>query len=428
LAVAKTKTGSAKKAVDTEGGLKSILLVVFDGLGDRPCGEFGGKTPLEAANTPNLDKLASCGTCGLLSTAGVGIRPGSDVAHLSLFGYNPEKDYPGRGPIEALGVGFGAKTGDVALRANFGTINDKGIIIDRRAGRIENTAELAKAISGREFRGVRVFVTPSVGHRAVVVLRGDGLSAAICDGDPHKEGVAPVPVAPTQRSSEAQKTADVLNEFSEFANKVLKKHDINKAREKEKKLPANFVLVRGAGMHKEVAGFENKYSLKASCVAGGGLYKGLARLVGMKVINVPGATGTPETNVVAKVGAAVSALETNDFVFLHLKGTDVMGEDGNAKGKKAYLEKADKALAPLLKLPGAIVAVTGDHSTPCSLKKHSGDPVPILFNGKGIRTDASPAKKFGERQCSQGSVGRIFGKDLMPELLNLAGRAPLVGD
>ncbi len=407
---------------------KKILLVVFDGLGDRPCAEFGGKTPLEAANTPNLDKLAAGGACGLLSTAGVGIRPGSDVAHLSLFGYDAAKDYPGRGPIEALGVGFGLKTGDIALRADFGTVNEKGIITDRRAGRIESVAELAKAVSGREFNGARVFVTPSVGHRAAVVLRGDGLSAAICDGDPHREGVAPTTIIPTQRSQDAQKTADALNEFTDFAHKVLKKHELNKTREKQKKPPANFVLVRGAGMHKEVAGFEKKYNLKAACVAGGGLYKGIARLVGMKVINVAGATGTPETNVAAKVSAATEALKSNDFVFLHLKGTDVMGEDGNAKGKKSYLEKADKALAPLLKLQDAIVAVTGDHSTPCSLKKHSGDPVPLLFNGKGIRTDAQAAKKFGERPCSQGSVGRIFGKDLMPELLNLSGRAPLVGD
>ncbi len=407
---------------------KKILLVVFDGLGDRPVSDFGGKTPLEAASTPNLDALASTGACGLLCTAGVGVRPGSDVAHLSLFGYDAKKEYFGRGPIEALGVGFGLKDGDVALRVDFGTVDDSGIITDRRAGRIENVAELAKSVSGREFEGVKFFVAPSVGHRGIVVLRGAGLSAAICDGDPHHDGVAPVKVAPTQKSADAEKTASALNEFLEWSHKVLKSHAFNKQREKEKKPPANFLLVRGAGMHREVESFESRYKLKAACIAGGGLYKGVARMLGMKVIAVAGATGKADTNVAAKISASIDALKASDFVFLHLKGTDVMGEDGNAKGKKEFIEKADKAFAPLLKLKNIVVCVTGDHSTPCTLKKHSGDPVPILFNAEGIRIDAVQTRKFGERPCASGIVGKILGKDLVPELLNLAGRAPLVGD
>ncbi len=407
---------------------KKILLIVFDGLGDRPVSEFKGKTPLEAANTPNLDQLASTGACGLLSTAGIGVRPGSDIAHLSLFGYDAKKDYSGRGPIEALGVGFGLKEGDVALRADFGTVNDKGIITDRRAGRIESVAELAKAVSGREFDGIRFFVAPSVGHRGVVVMRGAGLSAAICDGDPHHDGAAPIKVMPAQKGADAEKTANALNEFLEWSHKALKNHALNKKREKEKKPPANFLLVRGAGIHHEVQSFESRYNLKAACVAGGGLYKGVARMLGMKVIAVAGATGKADTDVAAKVSASIDALKATDFVFMHLKGTDVMGEDGNAKGKKEFLEKADQALAPLLKLKNVVVCVTGDHSTPCSLKKHSGDPVPLLFNAEGIRTDANPVKKFGERPCAGGIAGKMLGKDLVPELINLAGRAPLIGD
>ena len=151
-------------------------------------------------------------------------------------------------------------------------------------------------------------------------------------------------------------------------------------------------------------------------------------MLGMKVINVAGATGKPDTNVAAKISASIDALKTSDFVFMHLKGTDVLGEDGNAKGKKEFIEKADKAFAPLLKLNGVVVCVTGDHSTPCSLKKHSGDPVPILFNADGIRRDMVSAKKFGERQCAGGVAGKMIGKDLVQELLNLAGRAPLIGD
>lgn len=406
---------------------KKIILVVLDGLGDRPCREFAGKTPLEAARTVNLDFMAKNGECGLVDPVGVGVRPGSDVAHFSLFGYDYSKEYVGRGPLEALGLGFALKKGDIALRANFGTVNEKGIIVDRRAGRIESVKELAQAITGREFHGVKMFVLPSVGHRAAVVLRGDGLSPSVCDGDPHKEGTTPITIVSTHKRVDAEKTAKVLNEFLEFAHKTLLKHEVNRQRVAQKKLPANYVLVRGAGVQGESLAFEKLHGLKPACVAGGGLYKGLARLVGMKIVEVEGATGKPDTNLNAKVKAAVDSLEFFDFIFLHFKGTDVCGEDGNAKGKKEFIERADKALAPLLKQKNLVIAVTGDHSTPCSLKRHSGDPVPILFYTEGIRTN-DWVKKFGEKQCATGITGRITGKNIVPQLINLAGRAPMVGN
>ncbi len=409
---------------------KKIMLVIFDGLGDRPCKELSGKTPLEAAKTPNLDKLAQTGACGLINTVDVGVRPGSDIAHLSIFGYDLENDYPGRGPLEAFGAGFALKNGDVAFRANFGTVNERGVIIDRRAGRIDSVAELAKSISGREFRGVKVFVLPGIGHRGVVVLRGEGLGSNVSDGDPHKDGGKPEKIVPVGKNNldAAQKTCAVLEEFLGFSHKTLNTHSLNQTRAKEKKPPANFILLRGAGAYKEMQSFQSKYHLTSACVAGGVLYKGIARMLGMKILEVKGATGKPDTNVSAKVSAAITALNTVDFVFLHIKGTDTMGEDGNAKGKKQFLEKADKAFVPLLKLKNTIIAVTGDHSTPCELKAHSGDAVPMLFWGEGIRTNAVKISKFGERPASQGIIGRITGRQLMSELINLAGRAPLMGD
>ncbi|MFQ5405901.1 MAG: 2,3-bisphosphoglycerate-independent phosphoglycerate mutase [Candidatus Micrarchaeia archaeon] len=408
--------------------MEKILLVVFDGLGDRPLKEFGKKTPLEAAKTPNLNGLAAMGTCGQFNSIGVGVRPGSDTAHLSLFGYDLTADYRGRGPIEALGVGFDLRDGDVAFRANFGTVDENGKIVDRRAGRIKDVSSLAKSISGKKIGGVTVFVVPSVSHRAVLVLRGAGLSAAVCDGDPHKDGRYPIKITPTSQKPSAKKTSKALNDFLSFASKTLKNHALNKKRADAGRPQANYLLVRGAGVYKKLLGFEKKYGLKAACVAGGGLYKGVSRLVGMRVLNVKGATGTPDTNVEAKVSAALTALDKHDFVFLHLKGADAAAEDGNGEAKKEFIEKADAALWPLLKLKNTIVCVTADHSTPCALKMHSGDPSPILFYGQGIRTDGSPVKKFGERQCAKGDVGRVFGKDLISELLNLSGRARLVGD
>lgn len=402
------------------------ILVVMDGLGDRPAAQLGGLTPLEAADTPTLDAVAARGECGLLDTCGRGVRPGSDVAHLSLLGYPPAEFYSGRGPIEAAGVGLRMQPGDVAFRCNFATV-DGWTIVDRRAGRIKDTAELVAAVDGLVIEGVTCRVRQGSGHRAALVLRGEGLSGSVTDADPHGDEPAIAHVVPRDGTPEAARTAHVVNAFVRQAKDILDRHYMNERRREEGLLPANALLPRGGGLYPCLPDFAERHGLAAACVAGGGLYRGVGELMGMDVIDVPGATGLPDSDIDAKVAAALAALDAHDFVFLHLKAADSLAEDGNCVGKRDYVARADVALAPLLDAldEGAVVAVTADHSTACALKAHTADPVPVAFAGPGVRTDGVAA--FGERACVAGGFGRGTGADLMPQVLNLLGRTHLYG-
>ncbi len=409
--------------------LKKVIFVVCDGLGDRPVKELKNRTPLGAAKTPNLDKLASEGECGMMHTLGRGRTPGSDVAHLEIFGYPIETSYSGRGPIEVAGLGMELKAGDVALRGNFGTVDDKFNIKDRRAGRILEVEPLTKALDGMEVEGVRFIVKPGTAHRAGIIMRGEGLSDAIIDADPHKPDVPVRTVEATDDSQEAKHTADILNKGLRQAHDKLKDHPFNKEREKEGKLPANFLLVRGAGQYKEVPSFEKKYGLKPACIAGGGLYKGVGAYLGMDILEVEGATGLPDANVENKFQAAVDNLGKYDFVFVHVKAADSLGEDGNHEGKRDFIEKIDKAARLLTKLPDDVLLVfTADHTTPCEMKAHSADPVPVMFwggHGASIRVDS--VKEFNERSCARGGYGLAVGRDLMLQVINLLGKGHLEG-
>lgn len=401
------------------------ILIICDGLGDRPVKELGGKTPLESAKTQNLDKLAREGVTGLMHTLGVGLTPGSDTSHLAILGYNPDEHYHGRGPFEAWGIGMDLKPGDVALRGNIGTVDDSLIVKDRRAGRVADTEPFARALDGMEIDGVEFSVKSGTGHRVGVVMKGRDLSSMISDPDPHEVGVKVNPAVSLDGTRESKFTAGVLNKFTERTHEILKALKVNKQRAKEGKLEGNYVLLRGAGYVTHVPSFETQYELKAACIAGAGLYKGIARFLGMDVIKVEGATGLPDTNVEAKFRTARKALKEYDFIFIHVKAADSLAEDGNFKGKKQFIEKIDKAAKTLLGMEDTLVVVTADHSTPCTLKKHSGDPVPVLMNSPGVRTD--DVKDFGERSCMKGGLGHIKGLDLMPEILNQMGRAKLVG-
>lgn len=401
------------------------ILIVCDGLGDRPIKQLGDKTPLEAAKKPNLNKLTKNGICGLMNTIDVGIRPGSDVSHLALLGYDPAIYYSGRGPIEALGLNMHIQPGDIALRGNFGTVGKDMKILDRRTGRIEDVSELCRGLNGMNVDGVKFFVSPGTMHRAAVVMRGHGLSDKISENDPHVEGCKPYHVQPLDHTSEAEHTAKVLNKFLDMAHEVLQHHSLNEERVKKKLQPANYLLVRGAGRAKTISTFQDRFGLKAACIAGAGLYKGLGRMLGMEVLEVEGATGTPQTNVRAKFLAARKALNKFDFVFVHVKPTDSYGEDGNWKAKKGFIEKIDKAADVLLEVPDALIVITADHSTSSELKAHTGDPVPLLISGSGVRVDG--IEEFGERQCAKGGIGRIKGVQLMPEIVNLLGKAKLYG-
>ena len=400
-------------------------MVICDGLGDRPVPQLGGVTPLEAARTPNLDRLAAEGECGMVHTLGRGHTPGSDTAHLTIFGYDIRNSYSGRGPIEVAGLGMTLEHGDVALRGNMGTV-EKGMIKDRRAGRIRVTAPLCEALDGMEIDGVTFIVKPGTAHRAGVIMRGQGLSGAIIDADPHVPDVPLREVTPTDSSPEAKKTAAVLNKFLAKAHQILSEHPYNKGRIAKGDLPGNYLLVRGAGQYKQVPGFEKKYGLKACCIAGGGLYKGVGAFLGMDVLDVPGATALPDTDVEAKFRLAMESLAKYGFVFVHVKAADSLGEDGNYAGKRDFIEKIDRAVPILSALPEDTLQVwTADHTTPCEMKAHSADPVPILFHGPGVRVDN--VRAYAERACTAGGLGFMTGLDIMPQVQNLMGTLHLVG-
>ena len=406
--------------------VNKVLFLIFDGLGDRPIKEFGYKTPLEAANTPNFDRIASKSICGLSNALGRGVRPGSDVSHLAIFGYPMDEYYTGRGPIEVAGLGIRLQHGDVAFRGNFGTVDENWNILDRRAGRIRVVDEFAAAIDGLVIDGVQVIVKPGTAHRAGVVFRGKGLSANVSDADPHEEGKPVLNVVPKDDTAEAAFTASVINKFMRKSYEILDALDSNKKRSADGEFPANFLLLRGAGMYPTMPTFEEKYGLKACCIAGGGLYKGIGAFLGMDLIDVEGATALPDSNIRNKFIAAKKALEEYDFVFTHVKATDSLAEDGNARGKKDFIEKCDIAAEELVDLPdNVLLVVTADHSTACELKAHSADPVPIMFCSSHVRVDS--VNEFNERAFVSGGFGRAVGADIMPEVMNIMGKLHLIG-
>ncbi len=395
-----------------------ILLIIIDGLGDKPISQLGNKTPLEKAETPNLDFLAKNGICGQVFPFWRPQQkyPRSDTAHLALLGYKPEVYYLGRGPYEVAGIGMNLKKGDIAIRANFGTVDQNFKVIDRRAGRISKTQPLIKSLSKiKKIDGVKFLIKKSYGHRACLILRGPNLSAKISDGDPHKIRVKVKKIIPLNKDPRAKFTAEVLNKYLQRAHQILKKHALNRQRKKQKRPSANYLLVRGAGEIKKIPTFREKHGLKAGCIAGGGLYKGIAKILGMDLIKVKGADGSANTNLKGKFFAAKKALRKYDFIFLHIKATDSLAEDGDYLGKKEFIEKIDKNIKPILDLKNTLIVITADHSTSCSLRRHSVEPVPILIFGNG----KDSVKQFSEKTCKKGKLGEIKGINLMPKILKL---------
>lgn len=400
-----------------------VVLLIIDGLGDLPT--VGGKTPLQAARKPNLDALARNGITGMLAPLGIGLVPGSDTSHLQLFGYPPEKYYCGRGPLEALGIGLRLRDGDVAFRANFATL--KGTeIIDRRAGRIptKSATMLAKAITSITIDGVEFIFKNSVEHRGVVVARGRGISPAVSDTDPHSKGRMNR-CKPLDKSAEAARMANLVNKYSNIVRNILRNHKENVKLEKAGMLKANGLLLRGAGRYSRIESIKERFGISALCIAGGALYKGVARFVGMDVALVRGATATKDTNLSAKVQRALEELKRYDIVFIHIKACDSLGHDGDAQGKKKMIERIDKEVIKPLRKAKVPIIVTADHSTPCSRMAHSGHEVPILLYAEGERKDS--VKKFDEISCTGGGLGHLHGRDVMPLLLNLIKKGKMYG-
>ncbi len=404
---------------------KKMLMIVCDGLSDRQVKQFDMKTPLQAARKPAMDALARHGISGLMDVIAPGVIPGSDTAHLALFGYDPYKVYTGRGPIEAAGAGIQLRPGDVAFRCNFATATRDLVVTDRRAGRIRTgTADLAKALDGMSIEGTSVMFKEGSEHRGVLVLRGDGLDYRVTDVDPHQDGKI---LESRAMVPEAKKTAAALNEFVRRSYGVLSGHPVNIERKKQGLPPANIILPRGAGSTKDLEPMSQRYGLKCAAVAGVGLVKGICRMVGMDVPDIKGATGGLDTDYKAKGEAAIKLIGTNDFVFMNIKAGDIASHDGEFGMKVSVVENIDMMLGYVLKdaPEDLVIALTCDHSTPVSLKDHSADPVPVTISGGGARVDG--VREFDEVSAASGALGRMRGMDLMPTLMGIADRAKKFG-
>jgi len=367
--------------------------LVIDGLGGLPHPETG-KTELETASTPNLDQLATKGICGLTDPVSPGITPGSSPGHLALFGYNPVSFDIGRGVLEAIGIDFDLQTDDVAARGNFCTVDEAGLVIDRRAGRIatEKCTELCRLLDGVVIERVKLIVCPVREHRFVVTFRGEGLSPDVSDSDPQQIGVAPGVI--TALRPEAGRMADIANQFVAQAKVALAKH-----------YPANMILLRGFSEFPQLPTMGEIYKLKPAAIASYPMYRGLAKLAGMEILK----TGT-------SIEDEFMTLKQNyanyDFFFLHIKGTDSAGEDGDFDRKVRIIEEIDSALASLIGMEPDVIVVTGDHSTPALLKGHSWHPVPILLYSKWCRRDR--VNEFSESACISGGLGRFPAVQIMP--------------
>ncbi|MGB9959458.1 MAG: 2,3-bisphosphoglycerate-independent phosphoglycerate mutase [Candidatus Bathyarchaeales archaeon] len=408
------------------------LLIVADGMADRPIKELGWKTPLEAARKPSIDHMADAGICGIMDPISPGVPAGSDTATLSLLGYDPLKYYSGRGALEALGWGLKVEKGDVCFRCNFATVDESLTVIDRRAGRISNddasklTEDLKKVKSPH--RSTKFLFQNTLQHRAALVLRGPNLSTAVSSSDPGKVGEKVSEIKPLNGSPEANFTAKILNDLMQKFHKVLKSHKVNMERARHGLPPANMILCRGAGRIPEIKPLHEIYRMKAACVAVTSLIRGVCKVAGMQLLNVEGATGTPQTDYLAKAKTAVQALNENDFVLLHVKATDVASHDGDFQQKIEIIEKIDSMVSFILdhvNLDETYLALTADHTTSCVTRNHEGDPVPLAIMGPYVRRD--DVKEYGERSCAKGGLGRIRGINLMPILMNLVGKAEKFG-
>ena len=411
-----------------------VIFVVLDGLGDLPVRELGWKTPLQHAKTPNLDYLADVGITGLIDIISPGVPPGSDSAHLALFGYDPIHEYPGRGPFEAAGYGFALEDNEVAFRVNFATVENVGktlIVKDRRAGRIsgEDAKELTESIKEiTEIDGVEIKFAHTLEHRGVLIFKGENLSHEITDVDPHAINVPvlkSVPLKHAKDISAAEKTANIVNKWVKLVYEKLKDHPVNMKRKREGKLPAQIALPRGAGKRFSIESFSERWGFKPVGIAAGALYKGVARVLGFDLIDVPGATGLPNTDVYAKFKYAIDALKKYDFVFVHIKGTDTLSHKKDPLGKARFIEKIDNALEIIVddikRNDELTLLITGDHATPSKIGYHTGHPVPILIVGPNVRRD--DIKMFNEFAVQKGGLGRILGQHIMQILLTYTGRA-----
>ena len=408
-----------------------VLLVILDGLGDSRSGLLGNKSPLESIEQVNVMGLKRRGATGLIDPISPGVPPGSDTSHLSLFGYDLSREYPGRGPFEAIGDGVPLREGEIAFRANFATMElkgDRAYVSDRRAGRLPTTitASLASILNEEcgQVEGAHFRLWPSLEHRAVLVVSGDALSHQVSDNDPHITGAPLLECLPLEEASDlrgAKRLSRLVNAWTRRCIKVLDGTPENIERRKRGLPPGNVILVRSPGVMTKMAPFQERWGFRAGCGAAGKLYRGVAKMLGMDLVEVPGATGMPDTDIGAKLWASRRLLNDHDFVYMHLKGTDVCSHKGDAIGKARFLERFDDSLGGLDAdfTSSNVLAITGDHSTPALLKGHS------WISGPYVRADG--VARFDELSATGGSIGRVLGRDLMPMLLDASRRTVELG-
>jgi len=416
-----------------------MVYVLLDGVGDLPHPDLDGKTPLEAAITPTLDKIAKNGSIGEVVSVGKGIAPESDIAVFNMLGYKfHHSDYAGRGVIEAIGVGIDFKDGDLALRGNFSTLNDEGVIIDRRAGRQierEDTQEIAKEIENNiKFLqpNSSVVVAPTIGHRVTVRIRSDGivLSSEITNTDPAYARVDGMGVAkavgdfmriekclPLEESESSKITANLVNEFTEQSLKIMKESPINQKRGEANKKKLSCILLRDAGnKYPDVTPINEKYSMKFSCIVDMPVELGISDVLKMQAFEAGGMTDYEE-----KARVAAKAMKTQNAIYVHLKGPDEFGHDGDAIGKTKNIEEIDrrffKTLLENIDSSKVAILISADHSTPCINKGHSDDPVPVLVSGDFIKNDGTT--RMTEEQAKKGSIGLLQGAEVVTTALNL---------
>ena len=426
--------------------LKKIVYVILDGLGDDPLDALGGSTPLEAASTPNLDRLARDGRNGYVTTVGEGIAPESDIAVFSILGYDPHEHHTGRGPLESVGAGVEMRDGDLAYRVNFATVereDDGWAIVDRRVGR-DLTSEEAHQLADEVNAKVKVpncsfEFKATIGHRGILVLRSEegALSAEVANSDPAygRQGALGValetfdnhvvhvaPVAGHEQDPAARRAAHLTNAWLGASFEVLDSSEVNARRRKAGKLPGNFILTRDGGDHlPKLVPFKEKFGPQMGCFVEMPVELGIARLTGMGIVEAP--TGIPAAEQYAQwADLALEAIEGYDGLYIHIKGPDVPAHDGDHDAKIASIEEIDSIffarLLDSLDLKRSIVAVTADHSTSCARKAHTDGPVPLLVSGGGVSSDS--VDSYGERASRKGAIGHLLGPEIMPNLVSLA--------
>ncbi len=416
-----------------------MIYVLLDGVGDLPHPDLSGKTPLEAADTPTLDRIASNGTIGEVISVGKGIAPESDIAVFNMLGYRfRHADYAGRGVIEAIGVGMDFKDGDLALRGNYSTLDDQKVIIDRRAGRHiekEDADGIAKEIEAKirlSSQDVSVVVAPTIGHRVTVRIRKESqkLSSRITNTDPAYSNIGGMGVAkavgdflkiekclPLDDAEDSKFTANLVNEFSEKSIEIMKNSQINKKRQDGNKKQLSCILLRDAGnRYPDVMPINQKYAMNFSCIVDMPVELGISKVLKMKAFEAGGLTDYEE-----KAKVAAKAMETQNSIYVHLKGPDEFGHDGDAIGKMKNIEEIDqrffKTLVENIDSSKVAIVISADHSTPCIHKGHSDDPVPVLVSGDFIKNDGTT--RMTEAQAKKGSIGLLQGAEVVSKAFEL---------